>query len=106
MGKVSNSHHRPNVKLQFGDELYRCWNIWRVQSIRVKIDLSPGFGTSISPWVVTLDALQPFRCKPKTVQDPAPVKHLNWPGVDDGTFDIKLKVELIRECTRMDISVI
>lgn len=48
------------------------------------------------PWVVTLEALEPFRCPPKTEQHPAPFDHLRWPG-SDGTFDIRLQVDLIRK---------
>ncbi|WQF90215.1 Putative fumarylacetoacetase [Colletotrichum destructivum] len=63
------------------------------------IDLAnrlPGFGTSISPWVITLEALEPFRCPPKTTQSPAPFDHLKWPG-SNGTFDVHLEVDLIRK---------
>jgi fumarylacetoacetase len=56
-----------------------------------------GFGTSISPWIVTLEALQPFRCAPKTKQNPPPFPHLTWPRAEDATVDIKLKISLVRK---------
>ena len=39
--------------------------------------LSKSFATSVSPWVVTLDALAPFRCgAARPAADPAPLPHL------------------------------
>ena len=53
--------------------------------------LAKNFGTSISPWVVTLDALEPFRC-PGPKQDPAPLSYL---ATKSGhAFDIQLEVTL------------
>jgi fumarylacetoacetase len=50
-----------------------------------------GFATTISPWIVTLDALEPFRtATPK--QDPQPLAHLRHEG--DHAFDIELQVTL------------
>src|SRR5262249_14326173 len=47
--------------------------------------------TTISPWVVTLDALEPFRTAgPK--QDPEPFPYLRSPG--DWAFDVHLEVLL------------
>jgi fumarylacetoacetase len=56
--------------------------------------LAKDFGTSISPWVVTMDALEPFRTK-GPVQDPAPLPYLQSWG--DWAFDIQLKVMLQSE---------
>ena len=55
--------------------------------------LAKSFATSISPWVVTLDALQPFRrpLEPRAPGDPAPLPHLA--GAAEG-FDITLEVWL------------
>ena len=60
--------------------------------------LAKSFATSISPWVVTLDALEPFRCPayPRPDSDPQPMPHLN--DADDqtrGGLDIQLEVSLI-----------
>jgi fumarylacetoacetase len=49
------------------------------------------FATSISPWVVTLDALEPFRV-PGPPQDPTPLPYLQQNG--DHAFDIQLEVTL------------
>lgn len=53
--------------------------------------LSKNFATSISPWVVTLDALEPFRVA-GPVQDPAPLLYLKSDG--DWAYDIQLEVYL------------
>jgi fumarylacetoacetase len=53
--------------------------------------LAKNFATSISPWVVTLDALEPFRVAgPK--QDPEPLPYLRCQG--DWAYDIHLEVWL------------
>jgi len=53
--------------------------------------LAKNFCTSISPWVVTLDALEPFR-RPLPAQDPAPLDYLRAPN--DSTYDIELEASL------------
>jgi fumarylacetoacetase len=53
--------------------------------------LAKNFATSISPWVVPMEALQPFQTKPP-VQDPAPLPYLQIK--DDFTYDIQLEVGL------------
>jgi fumarylacetoacetase len=53
--------------------------------------LAKNFATSISPWVVTLEALEPFR-KPFPSQDPEPLAYLR--AKNDFTFDIQLEAQL------------
>jgi fumarylacetoacetase len=53
-----------------------------------------GFATSISPWIVTLEALEPFRV-PGPVQDPVPLPYLALDG--NHAFDIRLEVTLRRD---------
>jgi fumarylacetoacetase len=59
--------------------------------------LAKSFATTISPWVVTRDALEPFRV-PAFVRppgDPAPLPHLTAAeDVQRGGFDITLEVRL------------
>ncbi len=53
--------------------------------------LGKNFASSISPWIVTLEALEPFRCYgPEPVQDQKP--YLQSPGPK--TFDLQLEVKL------------
>jgi len=56
--------------------------------------LAKNFATSISPWVITLDALEPFRCAgpPRAETDPRPLAHLAPPA--DGAFRVKLEAWL------------
>ncbi len=51
--------------------------------------LGKSFGTSISPWVVTLDALEPFRTKGPD-QEPTPLSYLKSQG--NQAYDINLEV--------------
>jgi len=51
--------------------------------------LAKNFATSMSPWIVTLEALEPFRV-PAVEQEPEPLPYLSRP--DDWTYDIKLQV--------------
>jgi fumarylacetoacetase len=53
--------------------------------------LAKNFATSISPWVVTCDALEPFRAR-GPVHDPEPLPYLDDPV--DGAYDIHLEVWL------------
>jgi fumarylacetoacetase len=54
--------------------------------------LAKNFATSISPWIVTLDALEPFRTRAfeRAPGDPDPLPHLR----DDVGFDIHVEVWL------------
>jgi fumarylacetoacetase len=55
--------------------------------------LAKSFATSLSPWLVTLDALEPFRrpLEPRPAGDPEPLPHL---AGGQSTFDIALEVWL------------
>ncbi|MCW5937226.1 MAG: fumarylacetoacetase [Fimbriimonadaceae bacterium] len=53
--------------------------------------LSKSFATTVSPWVVTLDALEPFRIE-GMAQDPPPLPHLREHGRPH--FDVLLEVWL------------
>jgi fumarylacetoacetase len=58
--------------------------------------LSKNFATTISPWIVTLDALAPYRVAPeRAAGDPAPLPYLDSAANRrDGAFDIRLEVGL------------
>jgi fumarylacetoacetase len=53
--------------------------------------LAKNFATTVSPWVVTMDALEPFRCE-GPVQEPEPLDYLVSPG--RRSYDISLEVWL------------
>ena len=57
--------------------------------------LSKSFATSVSPWIITLDALEPFRCPAfeRHVDDPAPLPYLeSVTNTLRGGIDLKLEV--------------
>jgi fumarylacetoacetase len=78
----------------FGMVLVNDWSARDIQAweyVPLGPFLAKNFGTSISPWVVPLAALKPFRAAgPK--QDPEPLPYLRSPG--DWAFDINLEVEI------------
>jgi fumarylacetoacetase len=59
--------------------------------------LAKSFSTSISPWIVLRDALEPFRV-PGLTQDPEPLPYLRRPG--PGSYDLELEVHLLTERMR------
>jgi len=78
----------------FGMVLMNDWSardLQKWESIPLGPFLSKNFATSISPWIITMDALEPFRTKgPK--QDPAPFPYLQLKGKQN--FDINLEVAI------------
>jgi fumarylacetoacetase len=59
--------------------------------------LSKNFATTISPWIVTLDALAPFRVPvtPRPAGDPAPLPYLSHSNEEQsGAIDLTLEVWL------------
>jgi fumarylacetoacetase len=53
--------------------------------------LAKSFATSVSPWIVTLDALEPFRIE-GMAQDPEPLPYLRQKG--NPHFDVQLEVSI------------
>jgi fumarylacetoacetase len=49
--------------------------------------------TSISPWVVTPDALAPFECEAPP-QDPPPLPYLQQPQGQRRNYDVRLEVAI------------
>lgn len=82
----------------FGLVLLNDWSARDIQSWEYQPlgpFLAKNFATSISPWIVTLDALAPFRAPafPRPSGDPEPLPYLS--DADDqkhGGFDVRLEV--------------
>ena len=78
----------------FGLVLLNDWSARDLQQWEY-VPLGPfnakSFGTTISPWVVTLDALEPFRI-PGPAQDPPPLPYLHQKGAHG--FDLRLEAAL------------
>ncbi len=76
----------------FGLVLFNDWSARDIQAWEYQ-PLGPflgkSFASTISPWIVTLDALQPFRVD-NPVQEPEPLPYLQKKGKD--SFDINLQV--------------
>lgn len=78
----------------FGMVLLNDWSARDIQKweyVPLGPFLAKNFASSISPWIITLDALEPFRTKgPK--QSPAPLPYLQSKGKH--AFDINLEVSI------------
>ncbi len=88
----------------FGMVLLNDWSARDIQAweyVPLGPFLSKNFATSISPWVVTMDALEPFRCAGPDQNDPEVFPYLRSP--DDRAYDIRLEVLLQSE--KMDAAV-
>jgi fumarylacetoacetase len=78
----------------FGMVLFNDWSARDIQKweyVPLGPFLAKNFASSISPWIVTLDALEPFRvASPK--QEPTPLPYLQQTG--NHSFDINLEVAI------------
>lgn len=89
----------------FGLALFNDWSARDIQAWEYQPlgpFLSKNFASTLSPWIVTLDALEPFR-RPmvRPEGDPAPLAYLDAPGNRErGAFDIELEVWLQTEAMR------
>jgi fumarylacetoacetase len=76
----------------FGMCLFNDWSARDMQKweyVPLGPFLAKSFASSVSPWIVTMDALEPFRCAGPQ-QDPEPLPYLKTKG--DHSFDINLEV--------------
>lgn len=76
----------------FGMVIFNDWSARDIQSweyVPLGPFLGKNFGSSISPWIVTLEALDPFRTQ-SPVQDPEVLDYLKFNG--DKNYDINLQV--------------
>ena len=78
----------------FGKVLFNDWSARDIQKweyVPLGPFLAKSFASSMSPWVVTLEALEPFKIDGPT-QDPAVLSYLNFEGMKN--YDIKLEVSI------------
>ena len=81
----------------FGLALFNDWSARDIQKweyVPLGPFLGKNFGSSVSPWIVTLDALEGYRV-PGPVQDPAVLPYLEYEG--QSHYDVALEVEIIPE---------
>ncbi|MFL9837486.1 fumarylacetoacetase [Flavobacterium sp. ST-75] len=82
----------------FGMVLFNDWSARDIQKweyVPLGPFLAKNFASSMSPWIVTLDALEPFRTAGPEQNDPKPLEYLQQTG--EHAFDIKLQVGLAPE---------
>lgn len=78
----------------FGLSLVNDWSARDIQKweyVPLGPFLAKNFATTVSPWIITPEALMPFRCEGPT-QDPEPLSYLK--GGDLSTYNIRLEVLL------------
>jgi len=78
----------------FGKVLFNDWSARDIQKweyIPLGPFLAKNFGSSMSPWVVTMEALAPFKLQGPT-QDPEVLSYLKCDGLKN--YDIKLEVAI------------
>lgn len=83
----------------FGMVLFNDWSARDIQKweyVPLGPFLAKNFASSISPWIVTLDALEPFRTQAPE-QNPKPLPYLQQEN--STTFDIHLQVSIEPENT-------
>lgn len=103
----SNALGEPIPAAKAHEHIFGCvlMNDWSARDIQKweYVPLGPfgakNFGTSISPWVVTIQALEAFKVA-NYVQDPKPFPYLAHE--DPFTFDIPLTVSIKRRCFRFN----
>jgi len=105
LGGQGNPLGRPLTIAEAEDKIFGfvILNDWSARDIQAweYVPLGPftakNFATSISPWIVTLDALEPFRCTTSAGEvqtDPEPLPYLRDPDYARSSYDIRLEVAI------------
>ncbi|KAL4864726.1 hypothetical protein BDV12DRAFT_175700 [Aspergillus spectabilis] len=97
-GQVLDINNAPEYI--FGLVILNDWSARDIQMFEMN-PLGPfhgkGAGTSISAWVVSVEALEASRCGSAKVQSPAPLGHLSWRGRrEEETWDVELRASVLR----------
>jgi fumarylacetoacetase len=84
----------------FGLVMLNDWSARNIQFYEMA-PLGPfhakGSATTISPWIVPLEALEAVACPRRMPQEPAPLPHLSWIDSEKASFNVEVSVKLIRE---------
>lgn len=82
----------------FGVVVMNDWSARDIQAWEY-VPLGPftakNFATTISPWIVSLDALEPYRCAPSSGDaqtDPKPLAYIDDPDYARGQYDVTLQI--------------
>jgi fumarylacetoacetase len=103
LGEPINIHHAEDYV--FGLTLLNDWSARDIQTWEYQPlgpFLAKSFSTTISPWIVSLEALEPFRCSMnRPHDDPKPLPYLSSDmNYARGAFDIKLEVLIQTQAMR------
>mgnify|MGYP000041012788 FL=1 len=101
VGKQTNLGEPINIKNAeehiFGKVIFNDWSARDIQGweyVPLGPFLGKSFASTMSPWIVTMAALEPFRCE-SIKQEPAVLPYLQYEGQKN--FDINLKVGITTE---------
>ena len=86
---IAHAHEHIFGMVLMNDWSARDMQAWEYQPLGPF--LAKNFCTSISPWVVMLEALEPFR-RPAAAQDPEPLPYLR--PMENASYDIQLEASL------------
>lgn len=81
----------------FGMALFNDWSARDIQKweyVPLGPFLAKNFGSTLSPWIVTMEALEPFRVQ-GPIQEPAVLPYLQYTGAKN--YDINLEVDVVTE---------
>ncbi|HRK89681.1 MAG TPA: fumarylacetoacetase [Anaerolineales bacterium] len=92
---IGNAHEYIFGMVLLNDWSARDIQAWEYQPLGPF--LAKNFATSISPWVVTMDALEPFRV-PLPQQEPAPLSYLNA----DSAMGVDINLEVTLQSAAMN----
>ena len=109
LGGPPNDLGRPVTMAEAEDRIFGVvlMNDWSARDIQAweYVPLGPftakNFCTTISPWIVSLDALEPFRCSSSAgpVQsEPTPLPYLQDPSYASSSYNVDLEVTLQGSC--------
>jgi len=104
VGGSANPHGRALTMEEAEDRIFGAvlLNDWSARDIQAweYVPLGPftakNFATSISPWVVTIDALEAFRTSSSAVvqENPAPLPYLVDPNYGNSSYDVNLEIAI------------
>lgn len=82
----------------FGLALFNDWSARDIQKweyVPLGPFLAKNFASSLAPWIVTMEALEPFRCEGPVQENPAPLPYLQTSGKNN--IDLNLEVDITPE---------
>ena len=87
-------------KAIFGFSLFNDWSARDIQKweyVPLGPFLGKNFGSTISPWIITTAALEPFLVDGPAQEDPAPLPYLLGSAKAPGNYDVNLSVSITQE---------